>query len=663
MKAFLWALCLGVVIGLPAWGAAEEICEVRAVNGGLACVGPDGERRWEIHHPSLWDDEEQYLTGELERFPIGPVIEEGRVFYAVRGDLLEVDPDAGKVIGRIRLPALIADVYGLGGSIQVVVGMAPEWPLGADTVYREIGLHLSRPLRSFSVWYGDGGTDVRFAARRDAEWLMERLEADGKDVVEGLVRAWEADPTNLVLLAELMEARGDLGRDDGEFSRQWTEALAQRFTAGPPWQDLILVSWYVSEGDMETGEAMFRRGKEQMLAAGVQPERITGLPSFVLLHMDGRKLIRKHLQAGNAEEVDRLAERMAVLTPLVEGGEVVWPALADWLESEGVDGQKWRERAEYNRLHAKSFSGEPARVADRWIAILVGTALALLLGAFSAGLIGGRRRKRLMSGGVRVRDLLGILVLLGVFQVGMMGLSAQMQVVGMMAGAPLGLFDDTLAAPGVYEWLGDQGQYGGATEFEHLQNLVWDDRLSMRLMGTMRMDRERVAETLYSALRADAWGYQWHLMKSASVSNPVALAGEVDSVWADEHQISILWWFPALIVLMGVGSFGMVAGRYLPGLGKVFSWVVPGAAKSLGPVGPVVMAMAMAAIAAFLGADSILAKIAQPAFPLYFGLDDLVGWMEVNPERGWAVACLVAAMVVQGAAVAWEIRSDGAGED
>lgn len=655
----------------------DESCEVEAADGGIHCVRSDGEVSWEIHHPSLWDEVEDYLARAEERFPVGPIEREGRVFYGVRGDLIEVDPEQGRVVGRRRMVAPIESLEFAEDEehLKLVLHFEPDVP-GADAVKVDLQLGVDAQVPAQNVWFGINTFHGRMTTSRDSDWLVERLEnEESPSIVEELSAAYERDPLNLFLLARLTSEEhvetfleleeGSDGLADA-VSRQWNEVLQESsLAAEPPWQDYIAVSW-ILEGDSlgrDIGGDVFDVGLRKMLETGIEPERMTNLVSFVIANMWLREGIVEAVEQQDAQRVDDLSNRIYLAFPHVEGGEYAWPGLADWLEAHGESGERWRERARENAERSYSLAGSDSRAADRLIAIQGGLSLALLLFPLLIGIQGGRARRRQREGHeegapswvplLGFRHLLGLLLLLGAMVFCVFSMSTHVTVVGKMAQAPINVADDTLASPDVRLWLEDFAPSPARDELLEISNNEWEALLA----GQRVEEKPAVVHLVHEAVTADVRATQWELLKSGRLTNPLTtLEVDADGAGAGLDKIPVLGFVPFLGLLAFLIFVGTLLGGALP---RVSLWIlrlVPGGAPALVPIGGLLLGGLFAALAAFMGADNILTSLAVPAFPKYFGLQDIASVEIASPSRLWAWMALGAAVLFQAAAVGLELR-------
>ena len=133
----LATLLLAVIVAIPQVMASEpetedavDSCHLEVRECGVACIGGEGEKVvWRTHHPSLWEEPEEYIDGtdcpvDLELISVGD-----RNFYAVQADLLEIEGGLdGGIVRRVRFPAPIS-------------GVSPADGAAVDVTVREIGLN------------------------------------------------------------------------------------------------------------------------------------------------------------------------------------------------------------------------------------------------------------------------------------------------------------------------------------------------------------------------------------------------------------------------------------------------------------------------------------------------------------------------------------------
>ncbi len=669
-------------------GEVDEGCEVEAVNGGVHCVRGDGEVTWEIQHPSLWDELEDYLAQDEERFPVGPIttgpaetgssMNEGRVFYAVRGDLIEIDPLEGVVVGRRRMFAPIGSLETAEGAVdqlELVLDFEPERP-GAEKVEISVMMGLDAPGPPQNIWFGMMNSFAgRMTAWRDSDWLVERLEDEERSVVfEALLEAYQRDPLNLFLLARLTSeehAEAFVGSRDGDrlserAARRWEELLYYTSpSVGPPWQDLVAVSWVLEEDRLgrEIGAEVFEVGHRKMLERGIEPERMTNLVSFVITHMRARDVIIEAVDEDDARRVDDLSNRLYLGFPYVEGGHFAWASLAEWLDDHGESGDRWRERARENAEISYSLAGSDSRAADRLIAWQAGLALALLLFPFLIGIQGGIARRRRREEGLNsapawvpllgFRHLLGLLLLIGAMVFCVFSLATHVAVIGKMAAAPLNTMDDTMASPDVRMWLEDLAASPARDELLEISTHEFE-----ALQAGRDIEKKSfMVHLVHEAGTADARATQWELLKSGQLSNPfTSLEIDADQSGAAMDKVPAFGLIPFLGLMAILIFVGTLLGSALPRIGLWTLRLIPGGAPALVPIGGVLLGGVFAALAAFMGADSILTSLSVPAFPRYFGLQEIAVDVITSPNRLWAWLALGTAVVFQAAAVGLELR-------
>ena len=647
----------------------EGSCAVEAVGGGLECIYGDGGLGWKIEHPSLWEDLESYQSGDEGRMPVGPVVVGERTFYGVWGDLLEVDVEVGAVVGRRRFPAPIAAlelVEGRPDQIKVVIHYVNGDLRGVDEEI-EIVQGIDGPAPSQNVWMGSGQVAVHQSTRRDADWLKERTqEEEPERWAEVVAEASARDGLNLYLLGHLEE---ELDDQEGAAGR-WAEALAgKREGAGPPWTDILGVSWRLEAGEetRRLGAMVYEQAVVQMEASRISPERMANLVGHVFRHMDARGVIEEAVEEGEVDRVAGLSERIARVSPLVEAGEYVWEELAIWLESHGREGEIWRARAERNRQESHMFSGGDARRVDLLIPIVTGLFFALFFYTFLIGLKGGasRRREKGEAGGVRdwipsvgLRDALGVALLLVAMVAGNFLMASHVSVIGTLASAPLNVYDDSLAAPDVEVWL--EGLAGSAPRDELLE-IAREERAALEA-GRQVSEKSGVADLVHQAVMADARASHWREIKRGRLSNPIAMAslegeGGLDGL-ATFGALGLVPWMFLLALFLFVGG---VLGRTVPVIGLWGPRLVPGGASLLAPIGGLLLAGLIAGWLAIWGFDQILSAISRPAFGRYFGLEGVVSQDLVSPDRLWAWVCVLGALVLQGLAQLVEATREGRG--
>ena len=697
------AICTLAMTALPLSAFAEEVpeseddvaeqqeiderCNVEATNGGVHCVRGDGGVSWEIHHPSLWDEFESYEAQVDERSPVGPIESGGRVFYGVRGDLIEVDPDRGVVVGRRRMVAPIrslrlteeGDNY-----LELVLEFRRAHP---DLAGGEFSIvpGIDAPGPSNSPWYG---AEMMYnAASTDSAWLERRLiDEESPMVFEHRVAAYERDPFNLALLAELtseenaedfMIAQGEQfdqirGSDERKKAliaavhQQWHQVLrGTTATAGAPWQDLIEVSWQLEEDSFGRGVAtdVFAAGHQKMLEAGIEPKRYSSSVAAAIVSPSwAGRVVSDAIAEGDAQRVDDLSRRLYLMAPLVEDGDLAWSELATWLEDQGQSGDDWRQRAQQNAEESYSFHRSDALSATRYFsAIYVGLFYALLTFAFLIGIYGGRARRRQDRSEegapwwvplLGIRHFIGLLLLLVAIVICLYPMGIHSKTGGTMMTAPTNIMGDTLAAPDVRLWL--EGLAPGPARDELMEISTHEFEALQR--GQRMGEKSPVIHLVWEAAAADAQAAQRDLYRGGWISN-LFTADEVSpglrSGWG---SIPILRLFSNLGSLIFCLFLGTLVGSRLP---RVALWIVrliPGGAPLLAPVGGLVLGGVLATITLLpTGADRDVNELVLSMVANRFGLEEILQNEVTSPDLLGLALVLGGAILIQVAAVAVEL--------
>ena len=630
----------------------EESCEVIAVPAGLRCDAADGEELWTIRHLALSGSrDEDWLEAE-GALPVGLMASGDYVLYGVRSDLLKTHAQTGEVQGRWRLPAEIWGIEeGSSGEVVVQLRVVPEF--SPDTEYLfPMTLDLSRPGHQFGRWYGDNLNQIMFTSRHEARGLVVTLseELEGPDLAAAVREAMEQDRTNLLLIGQLLH----LDWEEALAAEELSEILRTALTMESiPWQDLIALSWYLEEAGQyeEEAEAVFARGYALMEGAGLMPERVVSAVPRVGTHLNARRVMGKTIAAEDWDAVHRLSERIARTSPLVEGGDSIWPLLADWFEEQGrvEEAAHWRARAERNSSEGLDGMAVFARKADRSINWLGGVTLALYVWCALIGLAVGRRR--------RVRwEVISLPILLAGVLITTVILGAQLEPVNRFAVMPLDLLDDSLSSPVAEKWLEEQGEYGGGEFFDGLVRASVEERRRL-LAGEPAPEKDAFIREFSEAVYADALAEQWARLLRGEMTNPISAADPLE----DEPEVLALIHGMGFLLILGLlVLLGAVVGRKLPGLAKWILRLVPGGARPLAPVGGLLLAAFFAGVLAVLGADSILTNLSTPNLQGFFALEALP--LEVQrpqPSRLWAYLTIVAVIAAQVVAAMWERREDG----
>lgn len=665
------AVVVIALLGSPAFADDQPgHCDIEVVDGGLNCIDDDGQLHWDIHHPALWGDQQDYRQGGEALTPIAPVDVAGDTYYAVRRDLLKIDARTGVVEQRVRFPAPITelDAHGDGAELNVTVrDHFEEFPdddgIGESVTIRHRPGDPSPPQY---IWSAPRSKDL-FLTDRDAHWLARA--ADNPDqALQLLEQARSADPTNPFLSLVLGELLADQGDDDAA-----QNAFEDAAEAPAVWRDLLAVSSRLeTAGASDEADLAFQRGLELMEDAGISRQRLHSLIPVVtsLMMPTGEDSpIHQGLLDGDPEQVDRLISRFARLAPLVESGSYNWEALANWMELQGEEGlaDKWQQLADENRNYAYDVYTRSVVQVDRALLALIGLTITLVILALLIGMRGGMARRRLNQAEegptrpdwlprVRIRDLLAPALMFVAACAIPFVINTHADVVDKLGNIPVAAGQDGLAAPQAMAWLEnlsdsadlDQVLTTATREMEAVQR------------GEPVADKQPMIHHLIEALYKDARHTQLELLRQGRMPDFIATARAAQndpSAFRSPRSVSLGF---TLIPLGGLVLFALI-GSFIGARATRFSrsvlMIVPGGGFRLPFLGAVALLALVAAVGAHIGLDSLIYRMTQPQFLEYFGLQSLEH-LAPTPSRLWAWITLGAVVIFQGLFI-WQLRQDG----
>lgn len=634
----------------------EEACEVEVVKGGVACLDEEGSSSWQIHHPKLWDDVDDYLEGaEPGVEPVGPASFDESTFYAVGLHLFELDPVEGVIERRTRFPATIVDVEPGEEHLGVTVEDNDRDLPSDDGPFRVTFPYAPGDPPPAQYEWSSKRAGAFLLAEHDARWLAESAE-DDQEAIELLERARERDPTNPFLSitqGKLLEGQGD---EEGA-DRAFEEAAN---TSNGDWRDLLSASSALEViGAHEEAERAFRRGFEQMQRAGVSEDRLTSRLSMatVMMNLVGQDSpIAEAVVETDPARVDHLSERFATVFPYVEDGCYAWRTLAGWMDAQDEPklADKWQSFADENDEYGGSAFYQAVIGVDFGVLALVTAIAALFLLVLIIGVRGGVERVRSADFGskgaapswlpvVRGRDLVVpcaafVVVLVVPFYIGM-----HLEAVDTMSSAPAPMAQDGLAAPHGIAWLED------LAESEPRDRLLERARAELEALeeGEALPEKEPVIHLVYDAIYADAKQEQFEKLATARAPNIYEITrtfgsdGSVSS--SSSHKHALLLAFGLLLVVLFVLIVGSMVGARVPDLAKKVLRYVPGGADRFAPLGAIVLVVLVAALASFVGLDRLMWQISEAGSLPFFGLQGIEEFAP-EPARRWRwVALAVAA--------------------
>lgn len=658
--------------------AEDNSCDIRAVDGGVACVDADGERSWEVVHPAMWGELEAYLRGKAAEQPLEPVELAERAYYAWRADVFELDPELEQIVDRVRFPAPIVDLEAADDHLVVTVedqldeltdgqlpvtvdhGLDPDETRTVDLIHRP-----GTPSPGQLSWSIEDGADM-FQAEWDARWRVEKADAPA-EAIDLLRLARSIDTTNPFLSVELGRLLGEQG--DDEAARRAFERAVE--TPNPVWRDMLAASTSLEQaGAPDKSDAAFDRGLELMRRAGISEERIVALvPMMTTLMMEtgDDSPIHRALMAENPQEVDRLLSRYAHLVPYIESGDIAFEAVANWMTDQGEDGlaQKWQQLADENREYAQKLFSETIGEIDRAILVSFSIGLGLLLIVFLVGLRGGVARRQLRDRDpeadgsswllrLRFRDLVVPSLLFVALAALPFYFNPHVEVVDKISGAPLSTGQDGLASPQTLEWL------ESLSESPALDEVISTGMRELTALqtGEELPAKEPIIHHLVEAMYADAHHNQLELLRQGRMPDVVATAAAAHSrsPASERSSMSLALLLVPLLGLLVVLLVGSFIGAKAPGIARPILLVIPGGSRRLAPIGAVALVALIAALAAHAGLDSLLYEAGKPMHLEYFGLQSLDDYTP-TPSRTWASATLAVVAIYQAAIITWDLRS------
>lgn len=601
-------------------------CQLEMVLGGVSCVTDDGDELWRNEHPSLWPDSATYPEADEDVVVAARVATlDGRFVYTVNTDLLEVEPETGKVSRRTRFPGIITDLTTVDGGVELTV-VHNVWSPGDDDGEIALWFELDGPDPAQASWSLEGF----FWSFRDAQWLADEMEGEDDLVIAGeFEELYERDSTNPFYALWAGVAHRDAGDDPR--AQEFFEKAANSTDA--PWTDLFLLSMKLEEIDaLEAAERAFERGVERMEDVGIESTRL-GLSSemaMVFSHYydwgaEGPGVLPRAVEAGDVETVHRLSTRLAEVFPNVKEGHVVWRALAQWLDERDRPelADQWRERAEAN-LEARTGRFIPTEQFNRSFLAMLAFLLALAVVLFGLGARIGvahyRRNEELDEPGkatglpgFRRRDLVVPLLLVVAFVV-----TAVMTVDHFTKSVervfvPPELHSDSLASPAVEYWLTEI--LAESPEQEELVSITRAEREALA-SGEPLPDKEPVFELVDDALEV-------HVDKGELPG--LSAAGQGEGGFYQEILFMLLFGLLAIMVTCAV-VVSIVVGRMFPGVGARIARFVPGGSPRFGPLAGLLAVGAIGALLVLTGMESLMRRylVDELAYHIdYFGLGDM----------------------------------------
>jgi hypothetical protein len=381
-----------------------------------------------------------------------------------------------------------------------------------------------------------------------------------------------------------------------------------------------------------------------MDAAGVRRERVFVLPDAAVAPAEA---VRAAVAAGDARAVDAALWPVVEALPLVREGTDVWPALAAWLRAHdgGELADKWDARgravegAWYNDdRRARAAVGRIAPfTAGVWLALpLVGLVLGLGAGA-------ARRKQGPPGPWVLPAVSTAALVFLGAMLSGALG--GQLSVIEQHAKAPRALLEDRLGDGTVEAWARERVRPLARDKIVERAR----EEAAAQAHGahaTPPTDEELRAalgprEGLMARVGDAAGGQRVHaLLPDGAVAAVVAQADNLARSLAH-----------ALVLF----ALGLAVGLRAPRAWRVAHAAVPGSSRWLIGIGPVALALAIAAVIALsTGGRAAGAPLDTRAV---WGLEGVPLLPAPAPDTTWAWWLLGAALATHALGVWLDART------
>ena len=627
MRHILIATTCLILLGAPWHAAAGDVapggCELEAVEGAVVCINKDGEQVWELHHPSLWPDEEAYLAGEEGAVPVGPIHLDDAAFYGVNRDLIQIDAATGVVEDRLRLTGTIRQLDVVDDALEVVTGRAASAPMTITPG------EPPPPQRALSM----GDLTRTPSTARDAQWLAAQAD-DPDQAMRLLEQAHRADPTNPFFQQVMGMVLLEEGDDQG--ASQAFAAAAD--TPNALWRDLMRLSSNLDElGVHDQAENALQQGIRQMEAFGIgEEDLLTFLPMAAMA-------------LGSRDEIDQIISA-------VEDGDFAEAyrralGFADTLPELADVSAEWQQLIDDNKRAAYEIVEEAAVDLDGLMLPFAAALFALLLLVLLAGLrIGATRR-------LRVGDaLVPLLLFIGLLAIPYLAMP-HAHVAQSFVDLPISEIQQHPDSPEARQKLFDMADDPAVRQF--LTAFMAERQAAAA--GEPLPERIAVVRLLADAAYLEAEEQKWDLLHQGRMPDLVAMAAmikEEPQTWELPRTISLAYALipaAALLILMLLAA---MVGRMAPGVIRPVLLIFPGGALRLTTLSALMLVALIAALCALAGLDSLFQQRGLPEVAQLLELDDVDP--RQLPSRTWAFMTLAAATIVHVALVGlqWVRRGD-----
>jgi hypothetical protein len=622
------------------------------VNNHLAGVDADGTFAWILR-------ERDHAWNRI----VAPVMVAGRVVYARRADLIEIDVARGVIGRRVRFPAQIA-------AIAPDPQAAGEPRLLVDLVANDIGreemslgqarYRLGDPAPGRANW-GWNEISNHFLTLTDAEllvgrdfWSIPGMSQRHRDAALALLADREAqDPTNAFLPLYRGLLLADSGRD-ADAAAAYARAARN---PGAPWNDLVMVANHLEAVGASADAAIaFENAIAAMKVEGIRAERLQSIDVPLLGSRWLKAIMAAALSGGDVERVHTIASRWATLAPRLELGHHLWRALARWMREHGrADlAAEWDRRAAYAAGGALNRYVARVIASAEWVGVVVvGLLAAVPLLVLVVGLRSRDLRRRLRD---RLGDAAGPAWLPAIRPVDVAALLLPVAVALLLVAYVVpytatmtdvflnasGVSDDGVGDPRLVGWL--EARPAGPARDE---TLAWARAEHVAaLQGEVANVRVPDEATLAAALEPSMpFADRLELADTSIVSlledTPLEVLADQPGASPMRRWLVHIAWVSVVLVL------GIAIAAAWPRAARWMAVALPGTAAPLGLLSGVMLGMFLAAILVVLG----LAAMDLGSTYRLFGFEAIWSDPPGAPSRLCACAVIVVVTAIHVAAV------------
>lgn len=268
----------------------QEQCTIQTLVSGISCTLGDGEVAWETFHPSLWENSKTFYEGQDSQYEVELIEINGRVFYTLVSELLEVDTRPlskdsneirqGGVIGRTVFPAPIRAIEVVdteGGWLHITLEFSS---LSGVPSTQDIRHQIDQPSPAQIPWV-EGR--VLYRAYQDADIALARFQkedADPQEIATWFEEQSNLDPTNLFYALFAARQAKEMG-DPLRYQRS-IERLVH--SEGARWSEMVQAwLWLLKLSEPDLAEEALEKALFLQEKQGIQRERIRDYILPVLL--------------------------------------------------------------------------------------------------------------------------------------------------------------------------------------------------------------------------------------------------------------------------------------------------------------------------------------------------------------------------------------------